>query len=563
MVALLMRCFIYPLALFLLSGAVSADKTSYRNAVASAHGLASEAGMQILRQGGNAFDAAVTMAMVLAVVEPYSSGLGGGGFWLLQRTGDDKPIMVDGRERAPLAAHRDMYLDSQGSVIEGASMNGALAAGIPGQIAALVYIQEKYGSLPLSRLLQPAILIARNGFPVDEIYRRLLGFRQDVIWQSVEARRIFLVDGDIPATGYLLKQPDLARTLELVAKHGRNGFYAGELAEKLAQGVRDAGGIWSVRDLQEYQVVEREPVQWQWRGLNITSATLPSSGGIVLAQIMNMLDQFEDISLTDTQKIHVLIEAMRRAYRDRAVYMGDSDHVGVNMAELVSRHYASQQASDIDLTQATPSALLDEAVNSRGNIMESDNTTHYSIIDSQGNRVSATLSINYPFGSGFVVPGTGVLLNNEMDDFSLRPGIPNAYGLTGGEANAIASGKRMLSSMSPTFVEGQDRLMIIGTPGGSRIITMVLQGILAMYQGMDAAAIVSKPRIHHQYLPDVVQFEPGALKDRQQDELTASGHRLKQLDRPFGNMQLILHDKASGQTSAASDPRGIGVSIVD
>ena len=563
MVALLMRCFIYPLALFLFSGAVSADKTSYRNAVASAHGLASEAGMQILRQGGNAFDAAVTMAMVLAVVEPYSSGLGGGGFWLLQRTGDDKPIMVDGRERAPLAAHRDMYLDSQGSVIEGASMNGALAAGIPGQIAALVHIQEKYGSLPLSRLLQPAILIARNGFPVDEIYRRLLGFRQDVIRQSVEARRIFLVDGDIPATGYLLKQPDLARTLELVAKHGRDGFYAGELAEKLAQGVRDAGGIWSVRDLQEYQVVEREPVQWQWRGLNITSATLPSSGGIVLAQIMNMLDQFEDISLTDTQKIHVLIEAMRRAYRDRAVYMGDSDHVGVNMAELVSRHYASQQASDIDLTQATPSALLDEAANSRGNIMESDNTTHYSIIDSQGNRVSATLSINYPFGSGFVVPGTGVLLNNEMDDFSLRPGIPNAYGLTGGEANAIASGKRMLSSMSPTFVEGQDRLMIIGTPGGSRIITMVLQGILAMYQGMDAAAIVSKPRIHHQYLPDVVQFEPGALKDRQQDELTASGHRLKQLDRPFGNMQLILHDKASGQTSAASDPRGIGVSIVD
>ncbi len=563
MVALLMRCIIYLLALFLFSGAVSADKTSYRNAVASAHGLASEAGMQILRQGGNAFDAAVTMAMVLAVVEPYSSGLGGGGFWLLQRAGDDKPIMVDGRERAPLAAHRDMYLDSQGSVIEGASMNGALAAGIPGQIAALVHIQEKYGSLPLSRLLQPAILIARNGFPVDEIYRRLLGFRQDVIRQSVEARRIFLVDGDIPATGYLLKQPDLARTLELVAKHGRNGFYAGELAEKLAQGVRDAGGIWSARDLQEYQVVEREPIQWQWRGLNITSATLPSSGGIVLAQIMNMLDQFEDISLTDTQKIHVLIEAMRRAYRDRAVYMGDSDHVGVNMAELVSRHYASKQASDIDLTQATPSALLDEAVNSRGNIMESDNTTHYSIIDSQGNRVSATLSINYPFGSGFVVPDTGVLLNNEMDDFSLRPGIPNAYGLTGGEANAIASGKRMLSSMSPTFVEGHDRLMIIGTPGGSRIITMVLQGILAMYQGMDAAAIVSKPRIHHQYLPDVVQFEPDALKDRQQDELTASGHRLKQLDRPFGNMQLILHDKASGQTSAASDPRGIGVSIVD
>ncbi len=555
-----MRCFICLLALLLSSGASFAEKANYRNAVASAHPQASAAGMRILRDGGNAFDAAVTVATILAVVEPYSSGIGGGGFWLLQRASDGKQVMIDGRERAPLAAHRDMYLDDEGRIIEGASINGALAAGIPGQIAALVHIQEQYGSLSLARLLQPAILIARNGFPVDAIYQRLARFRQDAIRQSAEAHRIFLVDSHVPAIGYLLKQPDLAKTLELVAEQGRDGFYAGGLARKLVEGVRGAGGIWTTRDLEEYQIVERKPIRWQWRGLNVTSAALPSSGGIVLAQIMGILDEFADASLTNTQKTHVLIEAMRRAYRDRAVYLGDSDHVSVDVAELTSRRYAEKQAVGIDLEEATTSAFPGRA---NRNIKESDNTTHYSILDRQGNRVSATLSINYPFGSGFIPPDTGVLLNDEMDDFSLRPGTPNAYGLTGGEANAIASGKRMLSSMSPTFVEGNDRLMIIGTPGGSRIITMVLQGILAMYRGMDAAEIVSEPRIHHQYLPDVVQFEPDALKGRQQNELKALGHKLKRLDQPFGNMQLILHDKTSGQTSAASDPRGIGVSIVD
>lgn len=555
-----MRYLICLLTLFLFSGTSLAEQASYRNAVASAHASASEAGVQILRDGGNAFDAAVTVAAVLAVVEPYGSGIGGGGFWLLQRASDSRQVMIDGRERAPLAAHRDMYLDNKGRVIEGASINGALAAGIPGQVAALVHIQEKYGSLSLARLLQPAILIARNGFTVDAIYQRLAGFRRDAIRQSTQASRIFLADGQVPATGYLLKQPALANTLELVAEQGRDGFYTGELAAKLVAGVRNAGGIWTARDLREYQIVEREPVQWQWRGLNITSATLPSSGGIVLAQIMNILDEFEGVSLTNTQKTHVLIEAMRRAYRDRAVYMGDSDYVNIQVGQLTSQYYAGKQAADINLQEATPSALLGKA---GADIRESDNTTHYSILDRQGNRVSATLSINYPFGSGFVPPGTGVLLNDEMDDFSLHPGTPNAYGLTGGEANAIAPAKRMLSSMSPTFVEDDDRLLIIGTPGGSRIITMVLQGILAMYQGMDAAEIVARGRIHHQYLPDVIQFEPDALTHQKQEGLKALGHKLQRLDKPFGNMQLILHDKATGRTSAASDPRGIGLSIVD
>ncbi len=559
-VFLLIRHLVYLLILFLFSGTSFAELAGYRNAIASAHASASEAGMQILRDGGNAFDAAVTVAAVLAVVEPYSSGIGGGGFWLLQRASDGSQVMIDGRERAPLAAHRDMYLDTKGRVIQGASINGALAAGIPGQIAALVHIQKKYGSLPLPRLLQPAILLARNGFVIDAIYQRLARFRQDAILQSTEARRIFLVDGHIPATGHLLKQPELANTLELVAEQGRDGFYAGELAKKLVASVRSAGGIWTDRDLREYQIVEREPVQWQWRGLHITSATLPSSGGIVLAQIMNILDEFEDVSLTDIQKIHVLIEAMRRAYRDRAIYMGDIDHVKVKVAKLMSQHYAGKKSMDIDMQKATPSTFFDEI---NRNVQESDNTTHYSILDRQGNRVSATLSINYPFGSGFVPEGTGVLLNDEMDDFSLRPGTPNAYGLIGGEANAIAPAKRMLSSMSPTFVEDSNKLLIIGTPGGSRIITMVFQGILAMYQGMDADEIVARRRIHHQYLPDVIQFEPDALTAQQQVQLKALGHQLQPLDRPFGNMQLILHDKVTGRTSAASDPRGIGLSIVD
>lgn len=516
--------------------------------------------MQVLKDGGNAFDAAVTVAAVLAVVEPYSSGIGGGGFWLLHRVSDGKQVMLDGRERAPLAAHRDMYLDEQGKVIEGASIDGVLSAGIPGQVAAMVHLQENYGRLPMPRLLAPAINYAREGFPVDRIYSRLAQFRLKPLNDSADSKRILLDNGRLPPPGFWLRQPELARTLETIAAHGNDGFYTGEMAQRLIRGVREAGGIWVLEDLQQYQVIEREPIQFEWQGMQITSANLPSSGGIVLAQIFNILSQYEWDGMSDLDQRHLLIEAMRRAYRDRAEFLGDSDIVKVDIAELTSTAHAGKLASDIDRKQATPSAFL-PAVSVKET--EGNDTTHYSIIDTEGNRVAATLSINYPFGSGFIVPGTGVLLNDEMDDFSIRPGTPNAYGLVGNEANAIAPGKRMLSSMSPTFVETDDKLAIVGSPGGSRIITMVMHAILGLKQGLNADAIVETPRIHHQYLPDRVQIEPNALTATQEIDLQDRGHELQVQNSTWGNMQIVIMHRASKKLEAASDPRGIGRAKVE
>ena len=537
-----------------------AESLPDQHAVASAHPLATSAGINILREGGNAFDAAVTVAAVLAVVEPYSSGIGGGGFWLLHRASDEKQVMLDGRERAPLAAHRDMYLDDQGNMIPGASINGALAAGIPGQIAAMTYLQEHYGSFPLSHLLRPAIKIAREGFEVDETYRRLASFRLKALQSSSSAQAIFLRDGQTPTKGTIITQTNLAKTLEAVAQYGKAGFYQGAVAKRLVQGTRNAGGIWTMQDLLDYRVVEREPIHMQWQDMQITSATLPSSGGIVLAQILNMLSQYDWNSLSQIQRTHLLIEAMRRAYRDRAEYLGDPDYISINIEQLTSETYARQLAGDIETDAATPSSSLKEVTTPK---TKGSDTTHYSILDKHGNRVSATLSINYPFGSGFVPPGTGVLLNDEMDDFSIHPGKPNVYGLIGAKANAIEPGKRMLSSMSPSFIETENKLALIGTPGGSRIITMVLQAVISLHEGLDAEAIVNRPRIHHQYFPDQVQLEPGLLTQKEKDILEGIGHKLKILQQPFGNMQIIMQDKQTGKVTAASDPRGIGNNIVD
>jgi len=537
-----------------------AGNAPYQNAIASAHPLATEAGMQVLREGGNAFDAAVTVAAVLGVVEPYSSGVGGGGFWLLHRATDGKQLMLDGRERAPLAAHRDMYLDEDGDVVHGLSMNGPLAAGIPGQVAAMVHLQRNYGSLPLAKLLKPAIDLADKGFAVDKAYRRLAAFRLLVLQKYTSSSDVFLENNLVPDQGSLILQQDLANTLRSVARHGRSGFYAGEVAEKLVTGVRHAGGNWSLQDLQQYRVVERKPVIFKWQGMTITSASLPSSGGVVLAQIFNMLSQYDWDEMDDSQQYHLLVEAMRRAYRDRAEYLGDSDQVEIDIDHLIHEEYAKQLVADLNIGKATPSDDLREIpVKST----EGNDTTHYSILDKAGNRVSATLSINYPFGSGFVVPGTGVLLNDEMDDFSILPGEPNAYGLVGADANAIAPGKRMLSSMSPTFVEDGKRMAIIGTPGGSRIITMVLQAILSFNQGEQAGEMVKRPRIHHQYLPDAVQLEPAALNSDLRRELQSMGHDLMELESDYGNMQVIVHDSRQALTQAASDPRGIGAASVE
>lgn len=520
-------------------------------AISSAHPLATEAGFEILMAGGNAFDAAVAVSATLAVVEPYGSGLGGGGFWLLHRAEDGRELMLDGRERAPLAAHRDMYLDAAGSFVPERSLNGPLAAGIPGEPAALAHLAEHYGHLSLARLLAPAIRLARAGFAVDEHYRRLAQQRLAVLLQSPAAAEQFLRDGEVPPVGTLIAQPDLADTLKRLANAGREGFYAGRTAQLLIAGVRAAGGIWTPEDLASYRVVERAPIVGHYRGWRVVSAAPPSSGGVLLVQMLNMLSRFNLATLADADRTHLLVEVMRRAYRDRALYLGDPDVFAVPVERLTHPFYAAGLVRDIDPDQATPSRP--GAVRMRGT-----DTTHFSILDREGNRVAATLSINYPFGSGFVPPGTGVLLNDEMDDFSARSGVPNAYGLVGGEANAIAPGKRMLSSMTPTFVESEQGLAILGTPGGSRIITMVLRGLLSLDAGDPPMDWVAKPRFHHQYLPDWIQYEPGAFSTSERRHLEAKGHHLHEIRGGYGCMQVIYWDRLQNQVRAVSDPRGVG-----
>lgn len=524
-------------------------------ALATAHPLATAAGARILAAGGNAFDAAVTVAAVLAVVEPYGSGLGGGGFWLLHQAGSGRTWMLDARERAPHAAHRDMYLDADGHFVPALALDGPLAAAIPGVPAALDHLARHYGRLPLTTTLAPAIHLARAGFPVDATYQRLATWRLAALRSAPAAAAQFLVAGEVPALGTLLRQPDLAVTLERLAAAGHDGFYRGPVATALVAGVRAGGGIWTHDDLASYRVIERDPIVGEYRGWRLISAAPPSSGGVALVQMLNMLDGFELAALDPTTRRHLLAEVMRRAYRDRARFLGDPDQVEIPLARLLHPWYAAGLARDIDLQRATPSGGRPAAPGGT-------DTTHFSILDAAGNQVAATLSINYPFGAGFVPPGTGVLLNDEMDDFSAQPGVPNVYGLVGGEANAIAPGKRMLSSMSPTFLESPTGLVILGTPGGSRIISMVLQAVLAAIDGGEPTAWVSAPRIHHQYLPDQLQFEPDAIGVESQQALTARGHTLEAVPRPWGDMQLVHWDRAAGRVAAASDPRGRGLALV-
>ena len=527
-------------------------------AIASAHPLATEAGFEMLGAGGNAFDAAVAVSAALAVVEPYSSGLGGGGFWLLHRAGDGRQVMIDGRERALLGARSDLYLDPEGAFVPERSVNGPLSAGIPGEPAALAHLAEHFGRLPLARSLAPAIRLAREGFPVDGTYRRLAALRRDVLRRSPAAADQFLVADEVPAEGTRLRQPDLAATLERLAAAGREGFYAGAVAKRLVEGVQAAGGIWGLADLQAYRVVERQPVIGTYRGLRVVSAAPPSSGGVVLVEMLNMLQTRDLEGLAEVDRVHLLVEVMRRAYRDRAEYLGDPDFVVMPLERLLHPYYAAGLMRDFAPDRATPSLPAEASPAAKG-----VDTTHFSILDREGNRVAATLSINFPFGSGFVPPGTGVLLNDEMDDFSARPGVPNLYGLVGGAANAIAPGKRMLSSMTPTFVESDTGVAILGTPGGSRIISMLLLGVLAVAEGPEPADWVAIPRFHHQFLPDEIQFERRAFSPPLRAALQARGHRLREVaDDGYGNMQAILWDRTGGRVLAASDPRGLGSAVV-
>ncbi len=528
-------------------------------AVASAHPLATEAGLEILNKGGNAFDAAVAVTAALAVVEPAGSGLGGGGFWLLHDANTGQQIMLDGREMAPGAAHRDMYLDANGEVVDGLSVDGPLAAGIPGEPAALAWLASVKGALPLAESLAPAIRYAEQGFAVGEHYQRLMKFRLPVIQQSPAAAEIFLDNGEVPEAGWMLVQSDLANVLKSIAVNGFNGFYKGPVAEALVNGTREAGGIWTLDDLASYELVLRQPVAGTYGDMTFVSAALPSSGGLVMAGVFNMLSGLDMNAADDITRTHYLVEAMRRAYRDRAEFMGDVDFVDVPVDRLLSLKHADALRSSIDPNKATPSSELPSATGGTGNGAD---TTHFSVVDAEGNMVAATLSVNYPFGSGFVPPGTGVLLNDEMDDFSAKPGTPNVYGLVGAEANAIAPGKRMLSSMSPTFLETPDRIAVVGTPGGSRIISMVIQAALAFAEGADATEMVSRGRIHHQYLPDRIQYEPDALSPRQIVRLYVKGHTLQPRGRTWGNMHAIVVNKADGSMEAASDPRGEGQATV-
>ncbi|HKZ74233.1 MAG TPA: gamma-glutamyltransferase [Steroidobacteraceae bacterium] len=530
----------------------AAERVPGRPAIASAHPAATAAGLEMLEKGGNAFDAAVAVAAALTVVEPTGSGLGGGGFFLLHRSSDRLYTMIDAREKAPGASTRDMFLTASGEPDRTLATESGLAAGIPGEPAALEYLAQKYGRLPLATSLQPAIRLAREGFP---LYARLQdGLRGKVkqLRRTRDATQAFLLKNEVPPVGYVIRQPELARTLELVAAHGAKGFYTGPVARRLVAGVKQFGGIWTEEDLAKYAVVEREPIINEYRGARIVSGSPPASGGIGLVDALNILEGFDLTKLDSATRKHAIIEAMRRAHRDRAVYLGDPDFVKIPTEMLTHQFYADGQRTSLRLDRALPSAMLSGIETEGGG----PDTTHFSIIDTEGNRVAATLTLNLWLGTGLMAPGTGVLLNNQMDDFAIKAGAPNAFQLIGAEANAIEPGKRMLSSSTPTFVEAERGVLIAGSPGGSRIIGMVLLATLDFMSGRSPSEIVSAPRIHHQYVPDVVQFEPGALTPEEREALAARGHVLREGSRRWGNLQIVVWDYASGNVEAASDPRG-------
>ena len=556
LIAILLTCLAIPLGFAVQKPAA---------AIASSDPLATRAGMQILKQGGNAFDAAVAVAAVLAVVEPADSGIGGGGFWLLHVAKKNRNVFVDAREQAPGAATPDMYNDKQGQLQIEKMRQGALAAAIPGEPAALAYLAKHYGRLSLATDLAPAIQLAKQGFTVNRLYRDLAKFRFSCLMQYPKTANLFLPDGKIPAIGQRIRQKELADTLQTLAQQGRKGFYQGRIAKLLVSGVRQSGGIWQLSDLKNYRIKIRKPLVGHYHGAKLVLAPLPSAGGITMLTILNILSGFNLADLSLVNRVHLLVEAMRLAYRDRVYYLGDSDYVHVPVNWLISMKHAKQLRQFINLNKATPSRSLPR-LNSKALLLHDNlsmHTTHYSILDQQGNRVAATLSINYPFGSCFIPKSTGVLLNNEMDDFSISD-VANLYGLQSPTTvNAIAPDKRPLSSMSPTFVTYKNQVAIVGTPGGSRIPTMVLLAILDFMQGKKPASWVAIKRFHHQYLPDEISYEKDALSDALKAGLIAKGHRLRQYDLPhYGDMQAILWNKNNNSVLAASDPRGLGLAQV-
>jgi len=530
-------------------------------AVASGHRLATEAGLQILREGGNAFDAAVAVSSTLAVVEPISSGLGGGGFFLLHDARSGKDVMLDAREYAPESATPAQYLDKHGELDSDRAENGPWSAGIPGLPAALVELAGKHGRLPLKQSLEPAIRIASDGFPVYERMARGYASRRAVMERYPGTREVYLRGGRPIATGDVFKQPELAHTLALLGEHGFDGFYRGETARKLLAGVKQAGGRWTAQELAAYQVKQRTPISFQYREWKITTAPPPSSGGIALAEMLQILEGWDLAKLDEVQRTHLVVEAMRRAYRDRTFFLGDPDFVSIPQRVLTSPDYAMGLRATINPAKATPSDLL----SGNATPLEDDETTHFSIIDAEGNRVGATQTVNLLYGSGLIPQGTGVLLNDEMDDFALKPGTPNAFGVMGYAANAPKPGKRMLSSMTPTFMESPQRVTVLGTPGGSRIITMVLLGILGYDAGLDAQQVAALPRYHHQWLPDRIEAESGAFTPEVVAGLRKLGHTVdvpgdsaeggRGSSHVWGNLQTVEWDLRGNVLRGGSDPR--------
>lgn len=538
-------------------------------AIASGHRLATEAGLEIIAQGGNAFDAAVAVSSTLGVVEPISSGLGGGGFFLLHQASTGRDVMIDARETAPESASPDKFLDKAGNLDPSKSINGPWSAGIPGLPAALVELAGKYGRLPLKQSLAPAIRIASEGFPVYERMAKGYAQRRQEMEKYPGTRQVYLRNGKPIQTGDIFRQPELAHTLTLLAEHGRDGFYKGETARKLLAGVKQAGGKWTAAELANYQVKERAPIQFDYKGWKITTAPPPSSGGIALAEMLQILEGYDLKGMDPVQRTHLTVEAMRRAYRDRTFFLGDPDFTTIPQKVLLSKDYALGLRSTINPEKATPSDLL----SGNPTPLEDEETTHFSIIDAEGNRVGATQTVNLLYGSGLIPKGTGVLLNDEMDDFALKPGTPNAFGVMGYEANAPKPGKRPLSSMTPTFMDSAEKSAVLGTPGGSRIITMVLLGILGYDDGLTAQQVAALPRYHHQWLPDLIEAESGTFDQATVKGLEAMGHKLKLpgdtaaggrgSSHVWGNLQTVEWDRKTNTLSGGSDPRNpVGAALV-
>lgn len=523
--------------------------------VASVDAMATQIGVDILKQGGNAVDAAVAVGYALAVTHPQAGNLGGGGFMLL-RTKDGATTAIDFREMAPAGATRDMFLDEQGNPDSKKSLTSPLASGTPGTVAGLSLALEKYGSLPLNSVVRPAIKLAQEGFIVnDALADDLKTYGSEVLPHHENSKAIFWKDGEPLKKGDKLVQQDLANSLTMIAENGPDAFYKGEIARQIAQQMQQNGGLITTDDLAAYQAVERTPVSGEYRGYQIFSMPPPSSGGIHIVQILNILENFDmkKYGFGSADAIQIMAEAEKYAYADRSEYLGDPDFVNVPWQALTSKAYAKSIAGQIDINKAKPSSEIRP-----GKLApyESDQTTHFSVVDKDGNAVAVTYTLNTTFGTGIVAGNTGILLNNQMDDFSAKPGVPNVYGLVGGEANAVGPKKRPLSSMSPTIVVKDGKTWLVtGSPGGSRIITTVLQMVVNTIDfGMNVAEATNAPRFHHQWLPDELRVEKGFSPDTLK-LLEQKGQKVA-LKEAMGSTQSIMVGP-DGELYGASDPRSV------